>query len=809
MNNNTALTRINGAMWITPKNIKEILNTGNTLVYFQNTFNLDVTPDDVKLTISLSANNRYKLWINGNRVEQGPCKGDRWRQFYDVIDVSQFLKKGENIIAVEVLYFAPALFRHGKKTGPISIVTNSFGPMLAVKGDIINTIGNIIGSVTTGAVQWNYYIDNAIEWKVFGAGGFMPIGAFESVHSELIPAYWKIKSYKHSWECADDCFEADGSAWGEFSPLPPKERSIPFLYRKEKSFTREMNCSDKAVFSFKKISSMDSEDYLIVPPNTKGFIEIDAGELVTGNLILNTLGGKGSKITILYAESYSSIGGVQYRGKGKRDDCDSMEIFGYQDVFYPSGEDCASDHIDSYEPFWWRTFRFIRLEVETGNSPVQIFNSGYVETGYPLDVKTYISSSCQWIKPLWDISIRTLKRCMHETYEDCPYYEQLQYSLDTRQEIIFTHILSGDTRLGLKAIEDFYYSKTPEGLLQSRAPSDEPNIIPVFSIYWIFMLKDYYWQTGDVEIIKRYKNTVDEILDWFDRHIGNYGMIENLYYWEFVEWAEEWLDENGIATATPKAAKSGPCTTNNLIYAAALKCGAQLMELCDRKSTADDYLNRAESILQNVKQYCWSEENALFREGPNVEEYTEHAQSWAVLSGLVEGEQAKELLKRILVHPDAIRCTFVFSYFMFRALEMTGQYNLSLTQWDKWTNFLDLNITTWPEDLTRQRSDCHAWGAIPIYEFVRCFLGVRPGKPGWETIEIRPICEYIPDMKGIVYTPNGSVEVEWETTEKLFTIKGTCPEGISTQIILSDAVEYIYPNGGTFNISIAKEKIQI
>ena len=35
----------------------------------------------------------------------------------------------------------------------------------------------------------------------------------------------------------------------------------------------------------------------------------------------------------------------------------------------------------------------------------------------------------------------------------------------------------------------------------------------------------------------------------------------------------------------------------------------------------------------------------MYREGPEVEEYTQHAQAMAVLSGLAEGEKAVEILK--------------------------------------------------------------------------------------------------------------------------------------------------------------------
>lgn len=782
-----AVTKLTGAKWIGLPD-EEIVISDNQKVYFRTQFVLN-KPGLMK--IAISAHNRYKLWVNGHRAGAGPCKGDRWRWYYEVVDISSFLKQGINVIAVEVVHFPPAAYKGKSLGGPWSVVSVLKGPWLAAKGICEDENGKVLADITTGSAEWFYRTDESITWESSEKPEFKPIGAFENVNGSCIPWGWMTDEIlPEEWKEPVKKWDADGCAWGGIPVLPMEERKIPFMYFKNRQFVREMDIrpDDLKAITFKDKEQVELE------PGSGYVIELDAGELTTGYPIIRTRKGLGSKLTIRYAESYSLPPVVQYQVKGVRDDCENFRLLGYEDSYRPSSGD------DVYETFWFRTFRFIRIEAEAGPEPLVLMKPEYVETGYPLEVKSEIHSEEHWVGRLWDISIRTLKRCMHETYEDCPYYEQLQYLLDTRLQALFTYAVSGDTRLALKAIEDFHSSLTPEGLLFSAAPFNQPHIIPTFSLYWILMLEDYYLETGDLEIVKRYRPAMDAILDWFDRKLGGYGLCEKYVYWEFVDWVEEWQNEINQITGTPKASHYGPSATNNLVYAYALRSAARLLKAAGRPDTALEYKRRADEINSNIEKYCWSEEKGMYREGPEVEEYTQHAQAMAVLSGLAEGEKAVEILKNCLTDGKAHICTYVFSFFLFRALEKAGLYHMTDILLDKWRSLLNLNLTTLPEDLRRQRSDCHGWSALSLYEFTRCILGVQPEEPGWGKIKIEPHTLSLPNAKGRVITAKGIVEVEWKKTQYGLKLRGNVPKGLYTRIVLQGKTVKELPQGGDFMV---------
>jgi hypothetical protein len=305
------------------------------------------------------------------------------------------------------------------------------------------------------------------------------------------------------------------------------------------------------------------------------------------------------------------------------------------------------------------------------------------------------------------------------------------------------------------------------------------------------MLKDVYMETGDLSILERYRPTMECVLGWFKRKTGAHGLIEYLNYWDYCDWTEAWDDIQGI----PRASKYGPSIIQNLVYAYALCVSAEILDALGYTQLAEKYRSEKAGICEKVASLCWSEEKGLYREGPGFEEYSQHAQLWAVLNGLARGDKAKEIMGKTITETDLVPCSFVMQFYLFRALEQAGLYEKTEKLWDLWKGLLDLDLTTVPEIPGQYtRSDCHAWGSLMLHELPRKFLGVNPLEPGYKKILIQPMGFYVGDISGSVPTPHGMVDVKWSYHNEHFKMEGACP--VPALVVL--------PNGEEYNVDAGK-----
>src|SRR3982750_88099 len=98
--NKNILTKAWDAKWI------EVPHTNSHdygVYHFRKSFLLDEKPQ--QFIIHVSADNRYKLYVNDTLVSFGPAKGDLYHWNFETVDIASFLNKGKNIIAAEVWNF--------------------------------------------------------------------------------------------------------------------------------------------------------------------------------------------------------------------------------------------------------------------------------------------------------------------------------------------------------------------------------------------------------------------------------------------------------------------------------------------------------------------------------------------------------------------------------------------------------------------------------------------------------------------------------------------------------------------------------
>jgi hypothetical protein len=429
-----------------------------------------------------------------------------------------------------------------------------------------------------------------------------------------------------------------------------------------------------------------------IPAHSDIWVELDAGELTTAFLSLRLTGGQGAEIKLLTSEGYVVEPPNEqhwFPVKGDRTDWVHGLLCGFTDTFRPPGGG-TPEFPQEFPPFWWRAFRFVRLDICTGNEPLTVYGFNYLETGYPLDVQTEVTTSDRSLEDIWDISLRSLRRCMQETYVDCPFYEQLQYIMDTRGQILYTYAVSADDRLARETIEMFSHARRYDGLLNCSYPNTGPNIIPGFSIYYILMLHDHMMYFGDKSFLRKYLGTVDGILDYFDRHleengiVGKLGTVNKGDYWSYIDWSPAWLKTDGM----PSAGLKGPITMESLLYVLGLQRAAEVCDYLSRHDTAREYCERAAAVQKAVNTYCRDRED-FYLDGPGVMEYSVHAQIFAILTGTVSAGAGKSLLSAALDNPAKFaQCSVAMYFYLFRALEKVGLYERTGGLWKLWRKML-------------------------------------------------------------------------------------------------------------------------
>lgn len=742
------------AFWVTVPNAT---TDGYGVYLFRKTVELASRPSS--FIVHISADNRYKLFVNGKLISMGPARGDLSHWNFETVDIAGDLKAGKNTIAAQV-------WNEGewKPEAQISFRTGFILQGATAAESILNT-----------NTSWKCEKDNSYAPLKFDVPAYYVAGAGEVRNMALHPKSWESEGYDDSnWQNAKQLFRGSPKnqlgSFGTTSGWMLVPSKIPQMEMKDERLLKvvsvEGNCSISTGFPEKK-------NEINIPAKSSVKIILDQTYLTNGYLNLEFSGGKEASITLTYAESMYST----YPSKGNRNETEGKQFLGRKDSLTSDG---TNDQ--KFTNLTYRTYRFIELSIVTQNEPLTLNDIYGTFTGYPFKMNANIATTNNEMDEILEIGWRTARLCATETYMDCPYYEQLQYIGDGRIQALVSLYNSGDDRLVKNAINLMDFSRQPEGVTLSRHPSYTPQYIPTFSLWYVGILHDYSRYGGDVAFIKDKVSGVRQIVEYFKKYQQTDGSLKNVPQWMFTDWVDnskEW--KNGIG---PMSA-NGTSAMLDLQLLWALQEAADLENKLGIPALAIEYQQSIAILKKTIRAKYWDKEKKMFADREEKDLFSQHTNALAILTGITSQSEQIEIAKQLLTNQNLAPASIYFKYYLHQALIKAG-YGDDYMKWlDKWRENIQMGLTTWAEtsDVDKTRSDCHAWGSSPNIEIFRTILGVDSDGVGFSKVKIEPHLGQMNDISGTIPHPKGSISVRYKLENGKWKIQIELPKTITGKLV--------------------------
>jgi hypothetical protein len=743
---------------------------------FRKSFDLKSVP--ASFVVHVSADNRYKLYVNEKLVSLGPARGDMYYWNFETIDLAPYLVTGNNIIAAKVwneaelrpeaqISWRTGFILQGNTAAESAVNTNA--TWKCIRDDSYRPLSSpeVIGYYVTGPGEFIDMKKNIKGWNKTG---------FDDTN-------WKYGGLAF-WRGGSPKGLRDAFGWMLVpSSIPQMELTVQRLQS-----TREAS-GVKVPASFPA-----SATPITIPAKSKATLLLDNGFLTNAYPTLQFSQGRDAGISIKYAEalfvpansalygtkSGGYMGSPNIAGKGDRDEVKEKIFLGRKDSLISDGTSRQE-----FTSLYWRTFRYVLLTIETKDDPLVIEDFYGTFTGYPFHLNAKFESDDDDLLKVIEIGWRTARLCAIETYMDCPFYEQLQYIGDTRIQAMVSFYNSGDDRLVRNALNLMDHSRIAEGVTLSRHPSYSPQLIPTFSLWYIGMLHDYWMYRPDQKFVKEKLAGTRQILDFFYKYQQSDGSLKDVPYWNFTDWVD---NRKGWSGGVAPVGKDGSSAVLDFQLLWAYQTAVELEEKLGMEAYAQEYNSRAMQLMQTIRQKYWDASKGLYADTPEKDVFSQHANSLAILTGTISGSEATMLANKILSDDTFAPASIYFKYYLHLAFIKAGLGNDYLKWLDKWFENIAMGLTTWAEDsdVNGARSDCHAWGASPNIEFYRTVLGIDTDAPGFTRVKIEPHLGTLQRARGEMPHPKGKISVKYGLEKGKWNIEISLPGNLTGTFMWGD-----------------------
>ncbi|THF77975.1 alpha-L-rhamnosidase-related protein [Cohnella fermenti] len=719
--------------------------------------------------IRISANQAYRLFLNGEELGRGPTPTDPEWMSYDTYEVADRLVRGANALAIVANNFGTEMIVTNQLQGPGGLICQL---------DLYDSEREGAAPVRTIASGSGWKCRRSPRWLP-GTSRLHYWGGYREIVDVSKEDGWLRADYDDSaWPHAEVVAAAEqpDSPWPRLLP-----REIPFLRRTLVEPVEVVAAEPfRGAISFPEAllaSLADTPDDRALAmdasrPGSLPQITYDFGAEAVGYPKLVVDAPEGGVLQLFYGES--------------------LEVSLMDTYLLRPGENVL-------EPFGRRAFRYLKLAAMATPVPIRIRSLRMEFVHYPFAGEATFRCSDEKLNRIWETGRYTTLVNSQNHFEDCPYREAALWVADAVVMAKVVYQISSDAALVRKSLLQGARIQNADGSIPGNGPARNSFMLPDFCAHWLFGVKEYFEYSKDRAFLEEIWPAVQRLVQWFSNQEDESGLFANAVregWWCFIDWTDD-IERKDRVTAI------------SCFYYKFLESAAGLADAVGERSFGAELRAKAAKLKDAVRRLLRVAGTTVYADcltdeglSASVTAQTNFAAAW---SGIMEEAEVAAFVEDEFLAGKLppIRGAF-FYHIVLETLFAHGYAEAAVRIIrDYWGAMLDRGATTWWETFDPALpfpttpspymghtptylqdaipvSLSHGWGASPTYLLSREVLGVHLSDEGAEDVVLRPIAaEGLDWAEGVIPTKRGEIRVRWERgTDGTVRYQASLPKGL-------------------------------
>ena len=659
----------------------------NRHILIRGAFRLPSVSDNQQFILRITADDYYKVYIDGMFLGQGPAPSIPEHYYYNEMLLPQFVNSSAekpHVVAIHLYY-----------QGLINRVWNSGDGRCAMAAELIPAIqdGEIEGSTRDVDVNWKYTICDAFSGDTI---------AYDTQFLEN----FDCRKWDDMW-CMTDYNDALWkpmlpATWADYVLSPQETKPLSLYVENPKLIGK---------------SAIDNMNYVV----------LDFCHEITASIIVDVKAEHaGEEFIIRCGEELDNDGRVRY---------DMRCLCRYEEtIICRDGE----NHVEQYD---YKGFRYVEIVYP---NTIEINQVRGLVRHYPMNYDHCVfHTSNNTLQQIFEICRRGVMLGTQEGYLDCPTREKGQYLGDA---IITSrsHLwLTGSSEMLKKCIDQFANTAMIDPGLMGVAPGGVMQEIADFSLLFSQLLLTWFDFTGDAGLLAKYEPICAGIIKHFNQFAGDNGLLYTVGdKWNLVDWPENLRDNYDFPLTRPVVA-NGCHNVINALYIGAIKTYGMICDIIGKESVYD-----SAPLESSFFECFYNDSTGLFVDAIGSKHSSLHSNIYPLFFGFVPKKKEPAICDFLV--EKGLCCGVMVSYYMLKALANAGRrgdmYRLLLNGSEHgWVQMLREGATScfeaWGKNQKWNTSLCHPWASGPISLIIEEIVGIRVNRQ-----ENSVICQpYIPD----------------------------------------------------------------